>query len=143
MLTPPTDPPPASDRAPRVLVVDDNADTCGLVTELLSSWGCIARPALHGRAALAIAAEFLPEVVLLDIGLPDLDGYEVARRLCQTAPLGKMRLVAMTGYRQPGDRERARDAGFHEHIVKPLDLDRLRRVVMDGPDARRMWAPRA
>lgn len=113
----------------RVLVVDDNADAAELLVDLLLSWGHRAIHVFDGGGALTAAAEFLPEVVLLDIGLPGLDGYEVARRLVQLPALRDTRLVAMTGHCTDDDRERARGAGFGDHIAKPFDLEKLARVL--------------
>jgi CheY-like chemotaxis protein len=129
---------PARDEGRRVLVVDDNADTGELLVSLLTSWGHRAVHASDGQAALAIAPEFLPEVVLLDIGLPDLDGHEVARRLCQIAELDATWLIAMTGRGDSADRERARAAGFNEHMVKPPDVERLQRVILRERESARM-----
>jgi CheY-like chemotaxis protein len=77
--------------------------------------------------AVAIAAEFLPEVVLLDIGLPGMDGYEVARTLRAMPAMAGAFLIAMTGYASPEDQLAAEQAGFDEHLVKPVDLDTLRK----------------
>jgi DNA-binding response OmpR family regulator len=84
------------------------------------------RTAFTGFAAVAAAAEFGPEVVLLDIGLPGMDGYEVARQLRATPALADAFIVGMSGYGSDEDRARAREAGFDEYMVKPLDMDLLR-----------------
>ncbi len=118
----------ASDRR-RILVVDDNrdaADSLGLVLELA---GHEARVAYDGPSALVAAREFRPDVVLLDIGLPGMSGYEVAQRLRQEAGLANALLVAMTGFGQPEDRQRSQAAGFHAHCVKPADLETLQGVL--------------
>ena len=86
-----------------------------------------------GAAALASAAAFKPQIVLLDIGLPGIDGYEVARRLRESCPNPAPRIIAVTGYGQPSDRQRSRAAGFDDHIVKPMSLDVLRRLLDDHP----------
>jgi len=88
--------------------------------------GHVTRVAFTGPDALSVAAEFLPEVVLLDIGLPGMDGFEVARRLRQMSALAGVLLIAMTGYASPEDLLAAKQAGFDQHLVKPLDLDVLR-----------------
>jgi len=87
----------------------------------------------HGAAVAGAAAEFRPGVVLLDIGLPGVDGYEVARRLRAEPAGGEMLLVAMTGYGQEGDRRRSLEAGFDAHLVKPVDLNELQAVMADFP----------
>jgi CheY-like chemotaxis protein len=86
----------------------------------------VTRIAFTGPDALAVAAEFQPEVVLLDIGLPGMDGFEVARRLRAMPPLTDALLIAMTGYASSEDLIATRQAGFDEHLVKPVDLELLR-----------------
>jgi PAS domain S-box-containing protein len=111
----------------RVLVVDDNEDAALSIAILLGLWGHEVKTAFDGNAALAVAAGFAPEVVLLDLGLPGLDGYEVARRLRAGGLRGL--LVAVTGYGREEDRARSRDAGFDRHLLKPVDLDALRAIL--------------
>jgi CheY-like chemotaxis protein len=94
---------------------------------ILNLSGHVAEPVYGGAEALERAAAFDPEIVLLDIGLPGIDGYEVARRLKRGG--SKARLVALTGYGQPEDVRRAHDAGFDEHLVKPVDVQHLLRNV--------------
>ncbi|HET7586874.1 MAG TPA: ATP-binding protein [Gammaproteobacteria bacterium] len=113
----------------KVLVVDDYADAATSLAELLELTGyetCIAH---DGAAALTAAAEFEPAVALIDIGLPVMDGYEVARRLRQMPGLEKLTLIAVTGYGQESDRQRAREAGFDEHLVKPLDPSAIGQLI--------------
>jgi CheY-like chemotaxis protein len=105
----------------RVLVVDDNADGADSLSLLLRVGGHDVRTAYDGPTALQVAVGFRPEVVLLDIGLPRMDGYEVARRLRGHAGLENVMLVALTGYGQDEDRRRSADAGFDSHLVKPAD----------------------
>jgi CheY-like chemotaxis protein len=88
---------------------------------LLQLYGHELRKAADGPAALALAAEFKPQLVLCDLGLPGMDGYEVARRLRESDLGESLRLVAVTGYAQEEDRRRAREAGFDDHLVKPVD----------------------
>ncbi len=111
----------SSRTAGRVLVVDDNRDAAEGLGELLTDLGYITKISYDGPSALAAAPEFTPQVALVDIGLPVMDGYEVARRLRSLPGLGELRLVAVTGYGQPSDRERSQAAGFDEHLVKPVD----------------------
>lgn len=113
----------------RVLVVDDSADLCELVADLLRSEGCLVETALSGAAALARAARFHPDVALVDLGLPDMDGTEVARRLRLPEGAPAPRLVAMTGRTEPEELERALAAGFSEHLLKPFDPEALTRAV--------------
>jgi PAS domain S-box-containing protein len=114
---------------PRILVVDDNADAVTMLAELLQVLGYRTRTALDGPSALAVAHEFMPALALLDIGLPVMDGYELARHLRDALP--DVRLVAITGYGQDADRRRTSEAGFDAHLVKPIELERLREIVVE------------
>lgn len=111
----------------RILVVDDNADAANSLAMILNLSGHVAVPVYGAAEALERAAAFDPEIVLLDIGLPGTDGYEVARQLKSRGSTA--RLVALTGYGQPEDIRRSRNAGFHGHLVKPVDLRYLLRDV--------------
>ena len=110
-----------------VLVVDDNRDSLATMEMLLRLWGYDVTVAYDGPSALVLAKAIHPTVVLLDIGLPGMDGYEVARRMRED--LGSVVLIAVTGRSQESDRDRAREAGFDHHIVKPIEPGRLRRLV--------------
>jgi signal transduction histidine kinase/ActR/RegA family two-component response regulator len=136
--TPPAPPPAGASR--RVLVVDDNMDAADMLAETLSLEGYEVEQAHDGLMALARAATFAPDVVLLDIGLPELDGYEVARRLRQQPGGDSLLLVALTGYGQASDRQRSREAGFNVHFVKPVDLERLLALLEAPPEPRRAQA---
>jgi signal transduction histidine kinase/DNA-binding response OmpR family regulator len=116
----------------RILVVDDQADVADTTAAMLGLSGHEVRTARDGREALEQAVAFEPEVVLLDIGLPQMDGYEVARRLRQLEPTRRALLVALTGYGQPTDRQRSREAGFDEHLLKPVDPAALEALVARG-----------
>jgi CheY-like chemotaxis protein/two-component sensor histidine kinase len=118
----------------RVLVVDDNRDSTESMQMLLKAWGHDARSARDGVEALDMAADFQPEVVLLDIGLPGMDGYEVARRMHALPGLRNTVLIAMTGYGQEEDRMRSREAGFARHLVKPADPGSLRTLLEALPE---------
>jgi PAS domain S-box-containing protein len=123
----PSRPEPGTRR--RVLVVDDNEDSAVIMSMLLNYMGHETRTAFAGHAALAAAAEYRPDAVLMDIGLPEIDGYEVCRRI-RSQPWGRnMVLVAVTGWGHDEDKQRAREAGFDDHLTKPADLDELRRVL--------------
>jgi signal transduction histidine kinase len=116
----------------RVLVVDDNEDGAEMLASSLELMGHRVRVAYDGRAALDTAAKFHPDVALLDIGLPVMDGYELASRL-RDMPGGRdIHLVAVTGYGQERDRAASEAAGFAEHVVKPVDLERLRAIVEEA-----------
>ena len=113
----------------RVLVVDDIIDTVQSLSELLRLWGHHVHVAYNGSGALAAARVFKPEVVLLDIGLPDLDGFEVARRLRHEPGGDLLIIVALTGYGQKSDQQLSSAAGFNHHLVKPVDLHLLARLL--------------
>ena len=113
----------------RVLVVDDNIDAGEMLTEVLSRWGHRVTLATDGLHALELAAQLEPEIVLLDIGLPELDGYQVAARLREMPGLAATRIVAVTGYGQIEDIRKVRAAGFAAHLVKPIEMDVLRRML--------------
>lgn len=118
----------------RVLLVEDHTDAAQTLATLLELWGHEVRVALDGPMALEAATEFQPEVVLMDIGLPGMDGYEVARRLRGEPELAGALLVAVTGYGQTEDRSRSRAAGFTFHLTKPVNPVELARVIT-GPGA--------
>ncbi|HYB97911.1 MAG TPA: CHASE domain-containing protein [Candidatus Limnocylindrales bacterium] len=122
---------PAPRRRLRVLVVDDNADITGTFCELLWTLGHEVRTADSGPAALEVAREFAPQLVLLDIGLPGMSGYEVAQRLRRQPELSTARIVAVSGYAQESDRRQARSAGFDDHLAKPVDFARLEQILSD------------
>ena len=113
----------------RILLVDDNADAADSLAELLRMVGYEVRTAGHAEAALALLDDFSPELGLLDIGLPDIDGYELAARLRADPRCQGMRLVALTGYGRDNDRAKALAASFDEHLVKPVAIERLLQVV--------------
>jgi len=127
-----SDPVLPADASRRVLVVDDNADSAQSMALLARSWGHEVATAREGTEALAIAKGFRPDTALIDIGLPGMDGYELAHRLRQEFDGRGLQLVAMTGYGRTEDREAAHAAGFDVHVVKPADLDDLRRVLAHG-----------
>ena len=114
----------------RILAVDDNVDLASSLASVLGLWGHTVRTAHDGCAALEVASVFSPEVVLLDLGLPRLDGLEVARRLRLTEPFAAL-MVSMSGFGQQETRHRSDEAGFHHHLVKPVDLNRLRGLLED------------
>ncbi|HET8644823.1 MAG TPA: ATP-binding protein [Vicinamibacteria bacterium] len=112
----------------RILVVDDNADAGDMLAEALRAAGAETRTALDGAAALGIARSFQPQVALLDLGLPEMDGFELGRRLRAQMGAACPLIIAVTGYGQETDRQRSRSAGFHDHLVKPVEVN----VVIDA-----------
>ena len=113
----------------RILVVDDHEDTAEMLNLAVSSKGHKVRVAHDAAVALRICAEFQPDVALLDIGLPVMDGYQLATQLRQLPGLEEVRIVAVTASGEPIDRGRSRIGGFDRHLVKPIDLDALERIL--------------
>ena len=112
----------------RVLLVEDNPDSRETLRAVLQAWGHTVQAVGDGTAGVATGLAWRPEAAVLDIGLPGLDGYQVARRL--RAEFGcRLFLIALTGYSQESDRRRAFDAGFDVHMAKPADLDHLSRLL--------------
>ncbi len=116
----------------RVLIVDDNADAADSLAMLLSMEGHETQAIHSAREAIVRAESFQPDVILLDIGLPEMDGYEVARRIRELPGGREVKLVAVTGYGGPEDRMRTHAAGFDAHLLKPLELAMLARVILDS-----------
>jgi CheY-like chemotaxis protein len=109
----------------RILVVDDSPDTADTMAMLLQTFGHDARTATTGAEALAIAASFRPEIALLDLTMPDMDGCAIARQIRLRPELAATVLVAVTGWDRAEDRQMAREAGFQHHLVKPVGLKDL------------------
>ncbi|HEY7375166.1 MAG TPA: ATP-binding protein [Polyangia bacterium] len=118
----------------RVLVVDDNEDAAAALAEALLDLGHAVEVAHDGPQALTKLETFSPDIALLDIGLPLMDGYELARRIRREPRLSGIKLVSITGYGQHSDRLRAQEAGFDVHLVKPVDLSVIERVIADAPN---------
>jgi CheY-like chemotaxis protein len=131
-VAPPPAPPPAGTLD--VVVCDDNVDAANLLAELLRLHGHAARVAYSGGAAVALAAARMPDAAVLDIGLPDMDGCEVARRI-RALPGAQPTLIALTGWGQDSDRTRAHDAGFDHHLTKPAEVDALLALLVRRPEA--------
>ena len=121
---PPPPLPPVAER-PTVLVVDDNEDAATLLAETLETLGYAPCVAFDGARALVLAAQARFDAALVDIGLPVIDGYEVARRLRELPGWRDTELIAITGYGQDSDRRQSSAAGFDHHLVKPIDLAAL------------------
>src|SRR5215217_547394 len=115
----------------RILVVDDNHDSAMSLAMMLSIMGHDTRTAHDGESAVVTAESFLPEVVLLDIGLPKLNGYEVAQRIRKQAWGQSMFLIAVTGWGQEEDRQRSSEVGLNVHMVKPVEPAALERLLSD------------
>ncbi|HEY3267530.1 MAG TPA: PAS domain S-box protein [Armatimonadota bacterium] len=122
----------AAGLGPRVLLVDDNDDARETLRDILEMEGCVVCEASDGPSAVEAALREHSEVILLDIGLPGFDGYEVARRLRASPEAAGVRIVAMTGYGQEVDRQRSLAAGCDQHLTKPVDLSALRSAIRGG-----------
>jgi len=125
----------------RVLVVDDNRDATDTLQTLLQSLGATVIAASSGREAIEQFERFEPDAVLLDIGMPGMDGYEVARRIRAMPAGGTTQLIALTGWGQQEDVRRSFEAGFNHHLVKPLDIDKLWEVIRGARQAATDHAP--
>jgi CheY-like chemotaxis protein len=112
-----------------VLVVDDNVDAAEMLAEVLRAGGHLVSVAHDGPSALALIEHFHPELALLDIGLPVMDGFDLAQRMKARLKDAAPMFVAVTGYGRPADRARTKQVGFDEHLVKPVDLERLGVIV--------------
>ena len=134
-LAPPAPAPRTPSRVPMVdtpllvLVVDDNEDAATLLAESLATCGYVTTVAYDGPSALRKAAANVPDIALLDIGLPMMDGYELARRFAESEKLRAIGLLAVTGYGLEQDRLRSAGAGFIGHLVKPVDVDELKEIL--------------
>ncbi|HYW57933.1 MAG TPA: ATP-binding protein [Polaromonas sp.] len=113
----------------RILVVDDNVDAAATLAQLLSMMGHELRIANDGVEAIEAAAEFRPDMIFLDIGMPRMDGYEACRKIRKMETLSKTTIVALTGWGQADDKRKTREAGFDHHLTKPVDLDQLEELT--------------
>jgi two-component system CheB/CheR fusion protein len=134
----PDEPSPARARPTRVLIVEDNLDFAESLRMLLTLSGCEVEEASNGPTGIEKARSFRPDVVLCDIGLPGMSGYDVARTIRADPILSSTVLVAVTGYALPQDRRSAAEAGFDQHLSKPISAEQLEAVVASaGRRARR------
>ena len=117
--------------AKSILIVEDNDDARQMMAAVLTLGGHVVRAARDGQGGLAIAATTLPDIALIDISLPDMDGYELARRLRARHNGHRVALVAVTGFGQQEDQRRALEAGFDAHVVKPVSAERLEQLLAD------------
>jgi CheY-like chemotaxis protein len=115
----------------RVLVVDDNHDCADSLSMLVNLWGDKAQTAYDGAAALALTALRRPDVVLLDLAMPKMDGCQVARRLREQTAFGDTLLIAITGYTNQAHRQLCSEAGFDHYLIKPVDLADLEKLLLD------------
>jgi signal transduction histidine kinase/ActR/RegA family two-component response regulator len=113
----------------KILIVEDEVTTLETLRELLKQWGHEVKVAQDGTSALEIVTSYQPEVILLDIGLPDMEGYEVARQIRQEKQREEILLVALTGYGEEETQRRSQEAGFDYHFTKPVDFDALKKVL--------------
>ena len=118
-----------SQSSQRILVVDDSKDGADSLSVVLQMMGAESCAVYDGPSALATIRTFAPTTVLLDIGMPDMDGYEVARQIRADPSLAAVRLIALTGWGAEGDRRRTRESGFDEHWVKPVEPEKLMALV--------------
>jgi len=126
---PRSDDPAPSPPQRRILVVDDDVDAAEALADLLRDYGHDVGTAHDGPGALDSARRHRPDVVLLDIGMPEMDGYEVAKRIRCDLGLGDALLVALSGYGEDRHRRLAREAGFDQHVTKPVDASRLEELL--------------
>jgi CheY-like chemotaxis protein len=117
----------------QILVVDDNVDSAVAFSVFLEHSGHRTRVAHDGMAALAVANEFRPDVILLDIGLPGMDGHETARAIRQQPWAKELTIIATSGWGQESDKQRSRDVGIDHHLVKPVDLSALMQLLSTLP----------
>jgi signal transduction histidine kinase/ActR/RegA family two-component response regulator len=134
---------PPADFKRRIFVIDDNVDAAQTLTELLRLEGHEVSTFHDARAALAAVESAAPEVVLLDLGMPEMDGFELARRLRELPATAHSLLIAVTGWGQPADRARSSAAGINHHLVKPVDADTLRQLVHQVSEAGSVAVPTA
>lgn len=135
--TPPVQvPKPSRSEHKRILIVDDNEDAASMMALLLGKWGHEIRLAHNGQEALAAGAAWLPEIVLMDIGMPVMDGHEACERMRKVAWGRDAYIVALTGWGQQEDKLRSEQAGFDHHLVKPVSSEVLRSLIAAAVAAR-------
>jgi two-component system, sensor histidine kinase len=115
-----------------VLVIEDNIDTRDVLKLMLEVEGATVKTAEGGEEGLRVAERARPDIILCDIGLPDIDGFEVARRIRARSDLAPTRLIALTGYGQAEDMRQAVKAGFDAHLTKPVNLDQLMALLVSS-----------
>ena len=115
---------------PLILIVDDSPTEVHVMQKALEKHGYRTAAAADGAEGVRLAREMSPDLIFMDIGLPGMDGYEVARRLREHPALKEVKLIAVTGYGQDADRLQSQEAGFHYHLVKPVDAQKLQEVLV-------------
>ena len=115
----------------KVLVVDDNVDLVEMLSMVIEAAGHYVRKAFDGRSGISAALEYQPDLILLDVGMPDMNGNEVAKELRRHQEVAGARIVALTGWGQAEDRRRTADAGFDDHLTKPADPEQIQRILED------------
>jgi len=113
----------------RILIIEDNVDAADTLAMMLQTMGHEAHAAYDGPSGLKDFAQWRPSIVLLDIGLPGMNGFEVAQRLRASSPKNHLKIIALSGYGSDSDRERSRNAGFDHHLVKPVNFDAMEKVL--------------
>ncbi len=116
----------------RILIVDDNEDVTTSLAMLIKSYRFTVQAVNSGKAALAILEEFMPHIILLDIGMPEMNGYEVAERIRQNLNYAHIKLFALTGWGQDRDRAKSLACGFDAHLIKPMDLGILKTLLLNS-----------
>lgn len=125
---------PTQSSARRVLVIDDDRDVANSLAMLLELLGCDVKTAYSGVAGVSLFLDFRPSIIFLDLGMPDMNGYETARRI-RAEPAGQQAcLVALTGWGQDADKRRTREAGFDRHLVKPADIEAIEEILSVASD---------
>jgi DNA-binding response OmpR family regulator len=119
----------------KVLLIDDDRDTIESLADAFAEYSCELRTADDGQSAIEEAAGFRPRLIVLDIGLPDMDGFDVARKMRARAELKDAWLVALTGYHDPRTRLLASEAGFDDYVVKPIDAMSIEAMVLEAGGA--------
>jgi len=119
----------ANAAGPRIMIVDDNRDAAEMLAEILNTAGFSTIALLDAESAMDQLSKFQPDFILIDIGLPAVDGYELARQIKAVEEFKDVRLIAITGYGQESDRQRSFDTGFCEHLVKPVDIRQLETIL--------------
>ena len=115
----------------KVLVVDDNVDLVEMLSMVIEATGHDVRKVYDGRSGISAALEYRPDLILLDVGMPDMNGNEVAKELRRHQEVAGARIVALTGWGQAEDRRRTADAGFDDHLTKPADPEQIQRILED------------
>ena len=116
-------------RPRRVLVVDDNRDAADALTILLRIWGHDVETATSGAEAIRLAEQANPEIILMDLGMPIMNGYEAAQRILERPGRAQIMLIALTGWGQEADRHRTQAAGFQHHLTKPVNVEQLQKLI--------------